>query len=99
MFVTEEQTNTVAHLTGSLDAASAAGVREGLMLLSQVGTTSGWIVLDISSVSLLDWQGAHLLAALSRRSYAAGTRFRLRAPAHHLRAIAAAAAARPFLLA
>ena len=99
LMVTDEQADVVAHLLGALDAASAPAVRDALLLLSEAAANAGWLGVDLSTLSLLDAQGARLLAALSRRAYASGARLRLRAPAHHLQAIVAAAATRPFLLA
>ncbi len=97
MVVTEERADMVARLLGALDAASAPSVRDALLLLLEVPAKAGCLVVDLSTLSLLDAQGATLLAAFSRHAYTTGTRLRLRAPAHHLRAIVAAAATHPFL--
>lgn len=87
----------IAHLDGALDAASVPSIRDALLTLTQTALQAGWLIVDLSSVTALDRQGANLLAALSRRAYAADIRLRLRAPSCHLRAVMAAAAARPFL--
>ena len=94
MTVTEERSDRVARLSGDLDAASAPSVREGLQRLC--GRETGRLVIDLSGVSILDGQGARLLANLSHGAYGAGARIRLRAPSHHLQAVIAAAATIPF---
>lgn len=85
---------TFVLLDGAFDRDALPPLRAALVLLAEAATRTGGLVLDLSSVSVLDGHGARLLAALARgRSF----HIRLRGPAHHLRAVVAAAATRPFL--
>jgi anti-sigma B factor antagonist len=67
---TEREGVTVLTLTGNLDAATAAGLKQEVVALSDAGKTR--VAVDLARLTLIDSTGVGVLISLFKRSRAQG---------------------------